>query len=58
MLNRRLNADGHQAEFEINLSKVIQDVGVSYRIPLDKPKDWFTMDAGYKIEDNDSFERH
>ena len=56
VLNRRLNADGHQAEFETNLSKVISDVGVSYRIPLDKPKDWFTMDAGYKIEDNDSFE--
>ena len=56
VLNRRLNSKGHQAEFETNLSKVISDVGVSYRIPLDKPKDWFTMDAGYKIEDNDSFE--
>ena len=56
VLNRRLNTKGHQAEFETNLSKVISDVGVSYRIPLDKPKDWFTMDAGYKIEDNDSFE--
>ena len=56
VLNRRLNDQGHQAEFETNLSKVISDVGVTYRIPLDKPKDWFTMDAGYKIEDNDSFE--
>ncbi len=56
ILNRRLNSYGHQAEFEANWSKVISDVGISYRIPLDKPKDWFTMDAGYKIEDNDSFE--
>jgi translocation and assembly module TamA len=56
VLNRRLNSRGHQAEFEANWSKVISDVGVTYRIPLDKPKDWFTMDAGYKIEDNDSFE--
>jgi translocation and assembly module TamA len=56
VLNRRLNSRGHQAEFEANWSKVISDVGMTYRIPLDKPKDWFTMDAGYKIEDNDSFE--
>ena len=56
VLNRRLNSSGHQAEFEANWSKVISDVGVTYRIPLDKPKDWFTMDAGYKIEDNDSFQ--
>ena len=56
VLNRRVNSRGHQAEFEANWSKVISDVGVTYRIPLDKPKDWFTMDAGYKIEDNDSFE--
>jgi len=56
VLNRRTNSYGHQAEFEINLSKVISDIGISYRIPLDKPKDWFIMDAGYKIEDNDSFE--
>jgi translocation and assembly module TamA len=56
VLNRRLNSKGHQAEFETNLSKVISDIGVSYRIPLDKPKDWFTIDAGYKIENNDSFE--
>ena len=56
ILNRRLNSYGHQAEFEANWSKVISDAGVSYRIPLDKPKDWFTIDVRYKIEDNDSFE--
>ena len=56
VLNRRVNNAGHQAEFEVNWSKVISDVGVTYRIPLDKPKDWFTIDTGYKIEDNDSFE--
>jgi translocation and assembly module TamA len=55
VLNRRRNKHGHQTEFELNLSKVISDVGVSYRIPLDRPKDWFTTDAGFKYEDNDSF---
>lgn len=55
VLNRRINSKGHNIEFEVNLSKVISDVGVTYRIPLDKPKDWFTIDAFYKIEDNDSF---
>ncbi len=55
VLNRRLNDNGHQAEFEANWSKVISDVEITYRIPLDKPKDWFTFNTGYKIEDNDSF---
>ncbi len=55
VLNRRRNKHGHQTEFELNLSQVISDVGVTYRIPLDKPKDWFTTDAGFKYEDNDSF---
>jgi len=56
VLNRRVNDRGHQIEFETNLSKVISDIGLTYRIPLDKPKDWFTIDTFYKIEDNDSFE--
>ena len=55
LLNRRINTRGHQFEFETNLSQVISDVGITYRIPMDKPKDWFTIDAGYKLEDNDSF---
>ena len=55
VLNRRINSKGHNIEFEGNLSKVISDVGVTYRIPLDKPKDWFTIDTFYKVEDNDSF---
>ncbi len=55
ILNRRRNKQGHQTEFELNLSKVISDVGFTYRIPLDRPKDWFTMDTGFKYEDNDSF---
>lgn len=55
VLNRRINKKGHNIEFEVNLSKVISDIGVTYRIPLDKPKDWFTIDTFYKIEDNDSF---
>jgi len=56
ILNRRINASGHQGEVEANLSPVISDINFSYRIPLDKPRDWFTLDTGYKIEDNDSFQ--
>ena len=55
VLNRRVNSSGHQIEFDVNVSKVISDAGLTYRIPLDKPKDWFTIDTGYKLEDNDSF---
>ena len=56
VLNRRVNNRGHQAEFEINLSNVISDINFSYRIPLERTKDWLTFDTFYKIEDNDSFE--
>jgi translocation and assembly module TamA len=56
VLNRRINKKGHQLEFEINLSKVISDTGLTYRIPLNKPEDWFTIDTFYKVEDNDSFQ--
>ena len=55
VLNRRVNSSGHQIEFDVNLSKVISETGLTYRIPLDKPRDWFTIDTGYKLEDNDSF---
>jgi translocation and assembly module TamA len=55
VLNRRVNSSGHQIEFDVNVSKVISDAGLTYRIPLDKPRDWFTIDTGYKLEDNDSF---
>ena len=55
VLNRRINSSGHQVEFDVNLSKVISDASLTYRIPLDKPRDWFTIDTGYKLEDNDSF---
>ncbi|MGD8802992.1 MAG: BamA/TamA family outer membrane protein, partial [Gammaproteobacteria bacterium] len=56
VLNRRVNTAGHQAEFELSLSKVISEADIAYRIPLDKPKDWFTIDTSYKVEDNDSFD--
>ena len=55
-LNRRINTKGHQFEFEANLSRVISGTGITYRIPMKKPKDWVTLDSFYKIEDNDSFE--
>ena len=56
VLNRRINNKGHQLEFETNLSQVISDIGATYRIPLSKPEDWFTIDTFYKVEDNDSFQ--
>jgi translocation and assembly module TamA len=55
ILNRRINTSGHQGEVEANLSQVISDINFSYRLPLDKPRDWLTLDTGYKYEDNDSF---
>jgi translocation and assembly module TamA len=54
-LNRRINTHGHQGEVEVNLSRVISDINVSYRVPLDRARDWVTFDTGYKLEDNDSF---
>lgn len=56
VLNRRINKKGHQLEFEVDLSQVISDTGLTYRIPLSKPEDWFTIDTFYKVEDNDSFQ--
>jgi translocation and assembly module TamA len=55
VLNRRMNSHGHQGEVDVNLSQVISDIVVSYRVPLDRPRDWITFDTGYKLEDNDSF---
>lgn len=55
ILNRRINSSGHQVEFNTNISQVISEADISYRIPLDKPRDWFTFDTGYKREENDSF---
>jgi len=55
ILNRRINAAGHQGEIEANLSRVISDIGATYRMPLNKPRDWLTFDTRYKLEDNDSF---
>ncbi len=35
VLNRRRNKDGHQTEFEVDLSPVLSQVSGTYRIPLD-----------------------
>ena len=54
VLNRRRNQDGHQTEFEADLSPVLSQVAATYRIPLDRPRaDWFTIDTGYKVEDTE-----
>lgn len=56
VLNRRVNSRGHQAEVEANLSRVISEIDLTYRVPLDRPRDWIAIDTGYRLEDNDSFD--
>jgi translocation and assembly module TamA len=56
ILNRRVNDKGHQAEFDASLSSVLSDIGVSYRIPLDKPDDWYAINADYIVENTDTFD--
>jgi translocation and assembly module TamA len=55
VLNRRVNTRGHQYEFNASLSQVISEFGFTYRIPLDRPRDWYTFDTDYTLQDNDSF---
>lgn len=54
-INRLLNPAGHQWEARLELSRVIQEVGASYRLPLEDPRsEWLSFDVGYRREDNDS----
>jgi translocation and assembly module TamA len=53
--NRRRNVKGHQWSATTSLSPVIAEAGLSYRIPLDRPRaEWLYFDAGYKDEDTDT----
>jgi translocation and assembly module TamA len=53
--NRRVNKAGHQFEANANASSVISEVGLKYRLPLDKPTaEWLSFDTGYKYEDTDT----
>ncbi len=54
-INRLINRDGHQWEADFSVSRVIQEVGASYRVPLEDPRsEWLNFDVGYKREDNDT----
>jgi translocation and assembly module TamA len=51
-LNRRLNSKGHQFEIRGSYSSVIAEAGISYRLPLNDPRNnWLNFDTGYKRED-------
>jgi len=53
--NRRLNDRGHQFDASFNLSEVLSQVGVSYRMPRKDPRvEWLNVDAGYQNEDTSS----
>jgi translocation and assembly module TamA len=55
--NVRLNRSGHQLSSDLSLSQVISKLTVGYTIPLEKPvTDKLRFEAGYKREDNDSYE--
>jgi translocation and assembly module TamA len=54
-INRLVNTAGHQWEARGDVSRVIQEAGVSYRLPLEDPRsEWLSFDLGYKREDNES----
>jgi translocation and assembly module TamA len=53
--NRRVNAPGHQLDASLSLSKVLSEVGVSYRLPRADPRiEWFSVDAGYRHDDTET----
>ncbi|GMW06517.1 MAG: hypothetical protein AMXMBFR8_13140 [Nevskiales bacterium] len=55
--NRRLNDRGHQFDASLSLSRVLSEVGVSYRLPRDNPRvEWLSVDAGIQHEDTDTSE--
>ena len=50
--NRRLNARGHQFDATVSVSRVLSEIGVSYRLPRDDPRvEWLSVDAGFQHED-------
>ncbi len=55
VVHRRLNRAGHQGEFKFDLSPVIAETGLSYRLPWGDPRDeWLNFDLGYRHEDTDT----
>jgi len=55
VIHRRINRGGHQAEFNFDVSRVIAETGLSYRLPWGDPRDeWLNFDLGYKHEETDT----
>jgi len=49
--NQRRNEEGHQVEFNSQVSKVVGGASVSYRLPDGKRQDeWLSINLGYKYE--------
>jgi translocation and assembly module TamA len=57
--NRRLNRRGHFLDANLDISQVLSIADVEYNIPLANPTtDFFSLGAGFKREDTDTFESH
>lgn len=55
--NRRRNQSGHQWGASGSASRIIKQVGLEYRIPLDQPRvEWLSFEAGYKDERAETLE--
>lgn len=53
--NRRVNKAGHQLDASASASSVISEIGLKYRLPLDRPTaEWLSFDTGYKYEDTNT----
>ena len=53
--NRRVNEEGHQFGITAQVSPVISEITVSYRMPIDDPRsDWLAFDAGVKRENTET----
>ena len=56
-IDRRVNKFGHQAEINMDISPIIAEIGASYRLPLNNPRQqWLLVDAGYRREHPDTSE--
>ena len=49
--NRRVNEEGHQFGISAQVSPLVSEITVNYRMPIDDPRtDWLAFDAGVKRE--------
>jgi translocation and assembly module TamA len=49
--NRRVNEEGHQFGITAQVSPLVSELTVNYRMPIDDPRtDWLAFDAGVKTE--------